>query len=135
MEDRFVSHGLLRVGGSLLLLRRRDGRYLGGQWDIPGGTVEPGERPQDAAVRECWEETGLRVEVGDQLSHFQNDDTEGRPLRFHTVTYELLLRENTADRVTLALAEHDKWVWADVAEALNLPLVWHVRQTLSALAR
>ena len=32
-----------------------------GLWHIPSGTVEDGEHPQDAAVREAYEETGLTV--------------------------------------------------------------------------
>ena len=32
-------------------------------WVVPGGLIEPGEHPADAAVREAWEETGLLVEV------------------------------------------------------------------------
>jgi 8-oxo-dGTP pyrophosphatase MutT (NUDIX family) len=32
-------------------------------WVVPGGLIEPGELPADAAVREVWEETGLTVEV------------------------------------------------------------------------
>ena len=32
-------------------------------WVVPGGLIEPGEHPADAAVRETWEETGLFVEV------------------------------------------------------------------------
>ena len=32
-----------------------------GQWVVPGGAMEPGETPADAAVREVWEETGVRV--------------------------------------------------------------------------
>lgn len=44
--------------GEILLVRQRDG----GVWSTPGGTIEPDERPADAAVREAWEETGLRVE-------------------------------------------------------------------------
>jgi 8-oxo-dGTP pyrophosphatase MutT (NUDIX family) len=43
----------------LLLLRWRDpadGSYV---WEPPGGGVEPGEQPIDAARRELQEETGL----------------------------------------------------------------------------
>ena len=32
-------------------------------WVTPGGLIEPGEHPADAAVRETWEETGLIVEI------------------------------------------------------------------------
>lgn len=32
-------------------------------WVTPGGLIEPGEHPADAAVRETWEETGLLVEI------------------------------------------------------------------------
>src|SRR5262249_47048659 len=30
-----------------------------GRWTLPGGAIDPEERPADAAVRECFEETGL----------------------------------------------------------------------------
>ena len=30
---------------------------------LPGGAIEPGETPADAAVREAWEETGVRVRL------------------------------------------------------------------------
>ena len=30
-----------------------------GVWSAPGGSMEPGEAPADAVVREVWEETGL----------------------------------------------------------------------------
>ncbi|WP_286913214.1 MULTISPECIES: NUDIX hydrolase [unclassified Pseudomonas] len=41
--------------GKVLLVRRK-----GGKWNFPGGAIESGETPQQAAARELEEETGLR---------------------------------------------------------------------------
>lgn len=51
---------VINAEGEVLLVRegKPDSRNL---WHIPAGGVEESENPQDAAVREAWEETGLRV--------------------------------------------------------------------------
>ena len=46
--------------GRILLVRRRDI----GTWEMPGGFVEEGEAPWEAAVRECFEESGVGVHPG-----------------------------------------------------------------------
>jgi 8-oxo-dGTP pyrophosphatase MutT (NUDIX family) len=50
--------------GRVLLLHTRDPTYpeLGTWWELPGGGVEPGEALEEAAVRELYEETSIRVD-------------------------------------------------------------------------
>jgi 8-oxo-dGTP pyrophosphatase MutT (NUDIX family) len=43
-------------------------------WVAPGGLIEPGEQPADAAVRETWEETGLLVEITGILGVYGGQD-------------------------------------------------------------
>jgi mutator protein MutT len=49
-------------GDEILLLKRAEGSALAGQWFIPGGMVELGERPEDAALRELREEAGVEID-------------------------------------------------------------------------
>ena len=95
--------------------------------------MEHGEAPEEAAVRECLEETGIVAVVRGKLSTFDNADTEGRPIRFHTVTFALEAI-GPVDSVRLSPLEHDEYRWATLAEATaELDLVWHVRRTLELL--
>ena len=49
-------------GWRVLTLRRAQGVRCPGAWEAVHGSIEAGERPEDTAVREVQEETGLRVE-------------------------------------------------------------------------
>jgi 8-oxo-dGTP diphosphatase len=50
-------------------------------WSLPKGKADPGETDEDCAQREIREETGLRCELGEELSTTLYRDAKGRPKR------------------------------------------------------
>lgn len=64
----------------LVLIERR---YPPHGWALPGGFVDPGEPLHQAAVREAEEETGLKVELREQLFSYSNPE---RDPRRHTIS-------------------------------------------------
>jgi 8-oxo-dGTP diphosphatase len=62
-----VAAAVIIRDGRVLLTRRTQGQHLAGMWEFPGGKIEDGESPEEALIRECQEECGIDVEVGDIL--------------------------------------------------------------------
>ena len=58
-----IAVAIVEHQGCFLIGKRPDDSTLGGYWEFPGGKVEQGETPPEAARRECLEETGIDVRV------------------------------------------------------------------------
>ena len=77
--------------GRVLLQKRADN----GRWALPGGWVDPGESVEQGAVREVWEETGLRVSVkrlvgvySDPANYTIMTYPDGGMVHFVTIVFE-----------------------------------------------
>lgn len=65
IASRTIAIAVVEHAGQFLIGQRPAGAPLAGYWEFPGGKVARGESPRAAAARECLEETGLAVDVGD----------------------------------------------------------------------
>lgn len=54
-------YGLIIEDGKILLIKKANGPYKG-KLDLPGGSIEFGEKPEDTLKREIEEETGIMID-------------------------------------------------------------------------
>jgi 8-oxo-dGTP diphosphatase len=60
--------GVVCLRGDEVLLIRRGRSPRQGEWSLPGGRIEPGERAEEAALRELREETGVEARINGLLA-------------------------------------------------------------------
>ncbi len=58
--------------GRIFIQQRPETGHLGGLWEFPGGKCRPGEKPENAVVRECREELGARVDILAKLAEVRH---------------------------------------------------------------
>ena len=86
-----VGVGAVIIENGRVVLVKRAQPPIQGQWTIPGGVLEVGERVREAAERETREETGLIVEPRNLLGVYERValDDEGR-VQYHYVLIDFL---------------------------------------------
>lgn len=73
-----VVAALIRQGEKFMIFQRPESKTRAFQWEFVGGKVEPGETLEEALIRECREEIGVTVRVGDvfmEVDHVYPDIT------------------------------------------------------------
>lgn len=73
---------VVQQGATVLIGPRPLGVPLAGFWEFPGGKICAGETPEEAARRECREETGLEVRLVRRLATVEHAYPHG-PVRLH----------------------------------------------------
>ncbi len=113
--------------GRLLYLKRHGSKVEGLRWGIPGGKLEAGEKPLQAAMRELAEETGIKgtpefiKTVG--VLYLRRPEVDFIFHLFFLALTEMPLLQVAPD-------EHLESAWVTLKEGFNLPLISGGRETL-----
>ena len=97
-------------------------------WSLPKGKLDKGESFEQAALREVLEETGLQVELGDELEPVSYVDQKGRPKVVRYWLMEVVGGEFQAND------EVDELRWLAPAEAVGLLSYPHDRDLVGSVA-
>lgn len=111
-------------GWRVLVLQRAEGTRCPGAWEAVHGRIEPGERPEHAAVREVKEESGLAV------ARLYNITVQPFYLHgFQTVQLAVVFAAFVGEPGEIALGpEHRGYEWLSVKDAMDR-FVWPRERT------
>jgi 8-oxo-dGTP diphosphatase len=120
-ERPIIGIGAVIVHRNRVLLVRRATEPLKGEWSVPGGMLELGEKLRDGVRREVLEETGLKVEPGDVLDVFDSifRDEKGRT-QYHYVLIDYLCRLVSGEAKAGSDVSEVRWVQEDELAAMEL---------------
>jgi 8-oxo-dGTP pyrophosphatase MutT (NUDIX family) len=117
------------LGQILFLLRRSDADFAPSCFGLPGGHIDPFETAEQAAIRECDEETMLKVESVDEIFTFEDDKCIIKYF-LCTVSQRLFNPFNDSFTVVLDNNKHQNYQWMDKQDWQDKPLIKNLKTVL-----
>jgi 8-oxo-dGTP diphosphatase len=114
----FIYHHIDDIPNVFLPKRAQTKKFLPGAYELPGGHINFGEDMVTGLKREIREEFGVDIKVGEPFYVF----TYFNPIKgSHTIEVIYFAQfVSPLDQITLNLADHDSYVWADLPTAIDL---------------
>ena len=128
MKTVKVVAAVIRSKDKVFATARGYGDYKG-QWEFPGGKVEPGETPQQALRREIMEELNTEIEVGELIDTIEYDYPT-----FH-LSMDCFWAKVVSEKLIPKEAEAVKWLGIDELDSVqwlpaDLGLIESIRRVL-----
>lgn len=119
-----ISTGIAVVrDNKILMVRRAEGDFLGGSFELPGGGVDKGETITEGAIREVKEETGLTVsKIVTTFAGFDYSTDRKPHVRQINFTVEV-----SPGEVTLDPKEHDDFIWVNASNLNDIKMSTNMR--------
>lgn len=129
MKTIRVVAAVIRRENKIFATARGYGEFKG-QWEFPGGKIEPGETPQQALVREIKEELEATISVGDLIDTIEYDYPS-----FH-LSMDCFWCEVIEGELKLLEAESAKWLTKDTLYDVrwlpaDITLIGKIKKNLS----
>ncbi len=123
MDERpRVGVGVIVMKDGRVLLGKRKGSHGAATWSFPGGYLEFGESPEDCAVREVAEETGIAIK-GVTIETVTNDIFAEEEK--HYITLFVKAEWAAGDVCVMEPEKCERWdwfSWDELPEPLFLPI-------------
>jgi 8-oxo-dGTP pyrophosphatase MutT (NUDIX family) len=119
MEREFSAGGVLvkQIRGRPVVAAIRPGGKPEGVWALPKGNLDPGEKPEETALREVFEETGVHGQLVEKLGDVKYTYTRRGGVRVFKIVSFYLLRAGRG-----RIGDIEEQMRIEVAEARWLPL-------------
>jgi 8-oxo-dGTP diphosphatase len=135
---RLAAYGVIVRDGRLLLCRVAPGNLGEGLWTLPGGGLDFGESPEDGAIREVEEETGLIARIdGPPVIHSDGGTWERRSgtVRYHHVRFVFPMSVVGGDERLEIDGSTDAFEWVALSELDGRPVGDLVTRAVAGLSR
>ena len=126
-----VADIVVHTDTEVLMIKRKNNPFAG-HWALPGGFIDPGETPEQAAIRELAEEAGLHVTTANLIGEFREPGRDPRMEHTWSWAYSLHIQDRAE---TTAGDDASQAEWIPIKQLNKLKLAFDhadiIKQALS----